>query len=669
MLVQDVVKKIQDDIASLNRRLSSISIGAGIDHGGLSGLADDDHVQYLLADGSRNLSSYIDIDEIADPGAPAAGDVRFFAHDEHLISLGEDDMWYDLSSGAFSASSHIHAAITVTDEGGLNITWSAGEIFDAFISGANQMVDIAAEPVNQAQTANTMNWLFYDQTAGGLDNSANEDDIKWNEGDFPVAAIGCSPTDILALHHFPLGNRELHNIKRVLFTALNAVVSDGLVISEHAGGGAFDVDLSAGTFVHLGIDVHNTSAIDSTVTNIIRWFHDAADNWATDTNAQIDAANWDDPTDGAGIQPNTNNKYYRSIFYTDGTYIHWLYPQEEFDTLAQAIAGDDPEPPDYLAHFPSCTVIIMKGDDAAFPAAGSDQWIDVRPTLAGAKIGGVVTDHGGLSGLGDDDHTQYLLVSGARAMAGNLDMGGNQITNVGNVDGVDVSAHAARHELGGADQVDHDALLNFVANEHIDHTSVTLTAGTGLTGGGDISANRTFDVDVGIADDKIVQIDSASVADNDYAKFTASGLEGRSYAEMLADLSGQAGAAFNWNNQDLTGIEKVYLGSYFLDGVGDHIKTSFGVLCRDVQNQGFFISGGNLYNDGARIHLAGSTHPTTPSRLTLQAAGNVFINIGYLLLQNIRSGATQAAAGAAADELWKTNGHATLPDNVVMIGV
>jgi len=216
------------------------------------------------------------------------------------------------------------------------------------------------------------------------------------------------------------------------------------------------VDLSAGTFVHLGIDVHTVSAIDSTATNIIRWFHDAADNWATDTNAQIDAANWDDPTDGAGIQPNANNKYYRSIFYTDGTYIHWLYPQEEFNTLAQAIAGDDPEPPDYLAHFPSCTVVIMKGDDAAFPAAGSDQWIDVRPTLAGAKIGGIVTDHGGLSGLGDDDHTQYLLVSGVRAMAGNLDMGGNQITNVGNVDGVDVSAHAARHELGGADQMSID---------------------------------------------------------------------------------------------------------------------------------------------------------------------------------------------------------------------
>jgi hypothetical protein len=42
---------------------------------------------------------------------------------------------------------------------------------------------------------------------------------------------------------------------------------------------------------------------------------------------------------------------------------------------------------------------------------------------------------------------------------------------------------------------------------------------------------------------------------------------------------------------------------------------------------------------------------------------------GYLELYNIRSGATQAAAGASASEFWKTSGHATLPDNVVMIGV
>lgn len=44
----------------------------------------------------------------------------------------------------------------------------------------------------------------------------------------------------------------------------------------------------------------------------------------------------------------------------------------------------------------------------------------------------------------------------------------------------------------------HSSLSGYVANEHINHTSVTLTAGSGLTGGGDISANRTFTVGAGV---------------------------------------------------------------------------------------------------------------------------------------------------------------------------
>jgi hypothetical protein len=47
--------------------------------------------------------------------------------------------------------------------------------------------------------------------------------------------------------------------------------------------------------------------------------------------------------------------------------------------------------------------------------------------------------------------------------------------------------------------VDHDALLNFVGNEHVDHTAVTITAGVGLSysvGGTNISADATIDLDI-----------------------------------------------------------------------------------------------------------------------------------------------------------------------------
>lgn len=40
--------------------------------------------------------------------------------------------------------------------------------------------------------------------------------------------------------------------------------------------------------------------------------------------------------------------------------------------------------------------------------------------------------------------------------------------------------------------IDHDALTNFVANEHINHANISINNGTGITGGGDLTASRTI---------------------------------------------------------------------------------------------------------------------------------------------------------------------------------
>lgn len=60
--------------------------------------------------------------------------------------------------------------------------------------------------------------------------------------------------------------------------------------------------------------------------------------------------------------------------------------------------------------------------------------------------------------------------------------------------------------------LNHDSLTGFVVNEHIDHSTVTLTAGSGLAGGGDITANRTFDLDIN-------SLTVATVAAGDFVPF------------------------------------------------------------------------------------------------------------------------------------------------------
>jgi len=87
------------------------------------------------------------------------------------------------------------------------------------------------------------------------------------------------------------------------------------------------------------------------------------------------------------------------------------------------------------------------------------------------------TSHDSLSGVTPSQHHAPVTVSDTSSI--DLSLSGQDVSGVVLPAGVD-----------------HDALLNFVANEHIDHTTVSFTAGNGLDGGGNIATGGTFDIDV-----------------------------------------------------------------------------------------------------------------------------------------------------------------------------
>lgn len=53
--------------------------------------------------------------------------------------------------------------------------------------------------------------------------------------------------------------------------------------------------------------------------------------------------------------------------------------------------------------------------------------------------------------------------------------------------------------VSSSGQVDHNATANYVPNEHINHSNVSITAGSGLSGGGDITTSRTLSLDTSSA--------------------------------------------------------------------------------------------------------------------------------------------------------------------------
>jgi hypothetical protein len=94
--------------------------------------------------------------------------------------------------------------------------------------------------------------------------------------------------------------------------------------------------------------------------------------------------------------------------------------------------------------------------------------------------------------------------------------------NLLEVDGTPISAEYAR----------------FTANGLEGRTESEFKSDYNLTIGTDVLAEQT----IGIADNNLLEVDDATAADNEFAKFTANGLEGRSYAEVRTDINVADGA-------------------------------------------------------------------------------------------------------------------------------
>ncbi len=114
--------------------------------------------------------------------------------------------------------------------------------------------------------------------------------------------------------------------------------------------------------------------------------------------------------------------------------------------------------------------------------------------IAGPRNTGSLGDEPGLTSgripksIGGDHIGDSIIneISGSIGISGSLSITGSIISTTTTL-------------VSGSSQIDHNTTTNYVANEHINHTSVSISAGNGLSGGGDISATRTLTLDTGSA--------------------------------------------------------------------------------------------------------------------------------------------------------------------------
>jgi hypothetical protein len=122
------------------------------------------------------------------------------------------------------------------------------------------------------------------------------------------------------------------------------------------------------------------------------------------------------------------------------------------------------------------TVLLAKQGTPPVPSTGDVRfWISTANEFCSINDAGLITVYG-------ESLTQEQVQDFVGAMFTDTSSINATYNDAGNAITFDVIA-------GG---VDHNSLLNFVANKHIDHSTVSITAGTGLTGGGDLTATRTI---------------------------------------------------------------------------------------------------------------------------------------------------------------------------------
>lgn len=226
--------------------------------------------------------------------------------------------------------------------------------------------------------------------------------------------------------------------------ALGPVYETGSIVTES---GTRNLDVTGGSYFF------STNHFVPSGGTAVTWMSARSDGLGDFVYANqtvVDNAFFDD---GSGtLAPLTAGFFAKHSLYVvgdDGGEKYFLtYSQTQYATLVLAEGGNIPLPPPSFidAMVLIGSIIVQEGVSAIVEIR------DERPVI-GFKAGGVSasSDHGNLTGLLDDDHPQYLKTDGSRALTGDLDMGGNDLTNVGSVDGIDVNAHASRHLPNGAD--------------------------------------------------------------------------------------------------------------------------------------------------------------------------------------------------------------------------
>ena len=188
---------------------------------------------------------------------------------------------------------------------------------------------------------------------------------------------------------------------------------------------------------------------------------------------------------------------------------------------------------------------------AYFAHAGAwKKLVDETTIPALARVTIAVTDNGGDGSLSYNNVTGVIQYTGPSAAEARAHLSGGTGITYNNSTGVITTTDS---------DIVHDNLSGFASNEHIDHSNVSVIAGAGLLGGGDITTSRTLNVIAGTG----ITVNANDVAVNMGAFDTDDLSEGSS---NLYFTNARAINAVTGSDLDMAGRKVLFGNMYSAEG-------------------------------------------------------------------------------------------------------
>lgn len=341
------------------------------------------------------------------------------ADDVYIPNMSLTDTTYRSVNDFFkmitSAGRTTGGAITDNGDGTVNVAAGTGllRLADDDVSQVKFINWSASSTIDVPPTSTLFFGVEYNSGSPRLVSKATE---TWNlDTEFPIGRVVKFNGDVhLSNNPWWVGDGLTNVIER--FESEGEVTRDDKVGGLILGTSGQYVTLTAGTLwsrlTEFDITAKDTNGSGATME---LFYRDGATGWLR---ASSTARIWPNTQydDNSGTLQTMNNNYYSVLWvYTDvegDLYI--LYGQAEYNSAAGADAATAPSAvPDVIANHGLLVgrIVFQK---SAVVAKATESAFNV------AFVSSLAADHGNLTGLADDDHSQYLLATGARNVSGEM---------------------------------------------------------------------------------------------------------------------------------------------------------------------------------------------------------------------------------------------------------